>query len=217
MTTKKTKPDAKCQALTGAKDPLEQLLHHYVEEFITNNHAAKVVADGLRVLGIGFRPVVDHLTFRTLDVEERSKEFLSLGYVYDSKLGIIEYENWWAKVYRKAGYPVLFIDQAYDGARGKGSLIPEWVHTFGDKMLHHIAVRVDDIENAVYFMEKQGVAFAGNIAGDRGTDLRQIFTKPDMCKHKPFTVLELTERHRGYKGFLPPQAQGLMESTRPSQ
>jgi len=198
----------------GANDPLEKLLRKYINDFIANNQAAKVIADGLRVVGIGFRPVIDHLTFRTLDVEKRAKEFLVYGYRYDESLGVIEYDTWWAKVYRRANYPTLFIDQAYDVPRGKKSLIPEWVKTFGDKVLHHVAIQVDDIENAIFFLEKQGVPCAGEIVGAKGTDLRQIFTKPEMKGGKAFTVLELTERHRGYTGFLPPQAQGLMESTR---
>lgn len=198
----------------SSPDPLETLLRSYIEDFIAHNKAATVIADGMRVLGVGFRPIVDHLTFRTLNVEERAKEFLAHGYAYDAKLGVIEYENWWAKVYRKPGYPTLFLDQAYEGKRGHGSLIPDWVRTFSDKVLHHIAIQVDDIENAIFFLEKQGVSFAGKVVGDKGTDLRQIFTAPQMKKGKAFSVVELTERHRGYTGFLPPQADGLMESTR---
>ncbi|HXV27794.1 MAG TPA: hypothetical protein VD913_02395 [bacterium] len=196
------------------QDPLENLLRHYVDDFIAHNAAAHTVAEGLKIIGIGFRPIIDHLTFRTLHVEERAKEFLHHGYAEDSQLGVIKYENWWVKVYRKPGYPALFIDQAFDGEQGKGSLIPEWVHTFGDKVLHHIAIQVDDIEQAIYGLEKQGVVFAGKVVGDKGTDLRQIFTAPEMKKGKAFSVLELTERHHGYTGFLPPQADGLMESTR---
>jgi len=30
---------------------------------------------------------------------------------------------------------------------------------------------------------------------------------------QPFSVLELAERHRGYQGFSPPQADSLMKST----
>lgn len=193
---------------------MDPAIRGYVDDFITHNSAAKVIADGMRVIGIGFRPIIDHLTFRTLDVERRAQEFLRHGYVYDKALGVIEYENWWAKVYRKPGYPVIFIDQAYEGSRGKGSLIPDWVKTFGDKVLHHVAVQVDEIEAAVFYLEKQGVPFAGKIVGDKGTHLRQIFTQPEMKKGKAFSVVELTERHRGYTGFLPPQADGLMESTR---
>ena len=200
---------------SGSKhDPLEVSLHRYVKDFVDQNHAAEVIAKGLEVIGVGFWPVVDHLTFRTFDIETRAKEFLKQGYSYDNLLGILEYNNWFAKVYRKNGYPALFIDQAYPGARGKGSLIPDWVKAFGDETLHHVAVRVEDIEKAVFYLEKQGIRFAGEIVGERGTDLRQIFTEPEMKKGKAFSVAELTERHRGFTGFSPPQANRLMESTR---
>lgn len=214
MPTKKIKPQSKSRLLTGANDPLEKLIGYYIDDYLKNNRAAHVVAEGLKIIGIGFRPIVDHITFRTLNVETRAKEFLKYGYKYDSHLGVIEYENWWAKVYRKTGYPTIFIDQAYDGKRGEKSLIPDWVKTFGDKTLHHVAIMVDDIDKAIFYLEKQGVAFADKVVGGRGTDLRQIFSKAEMRQGKTFSVLELAERHRGYEGFLPPQADGLMESTR---
>lgn len=197
-------------------DPLETLLQRYIEDFVKQNQAARTLSEGLRVIGTGFWPVIDHLTFRTNDIEERAKEFLKYGYVYDKKLGVLEYDNWFAKVYRKTGMPAMFIDQAFSGPRGKASLIPDWVKAFGDKTLHHVAVRVEEIETAVFYLEKQGVQFAGQIVGDRGTDLRQIFTQPEMKKGKAFSVVELTERHRGFDGFSPPQANRLMESTRVS-
>lgn len=196
------------------KDPIEQMIAAYVNDFIKHNKAARVVASGLQVLGIGIRPVIDHITFRTLDVDQRAKAFLDKGFVYDEKLGRIEYENWWAKVYRKPGYPAIFIDQAFDGERGAKSLIPGWVRKFGDQVLHHIAIQVDDIDQAIYFLEKQGIPFTGKVVGARGTDLRQIFSAPEIRDGEAFSVLELAERHHGYAGFLPPQADGLMESTR---
>lgn len=198
------------------KDPLEALLLWYVEDFIRQNHSAEIIANGLRVAGMGFWPAVDHLTFRTLDVDRRSEGFVKYKYTYDTQMGVLEYNNWFAKVYRKPGYPALFLDQAYPGAKGKGSLIPDWVKAFGDETLHHAALRVEDIEKAIFFLEKQGVRFAGQIVGDRDTDLRQIFTEPEMKKGKAFSVVELTERHRGFMGFSPPQANRLMESTRVS-
>lgn len=204
--TKAAAPHSKTTLLTGPNDPLEQLLRYYIQDFIANNSAAKVVADGMRVIGIGFRPVIDHITFRTLDVEQRAKEFMKYGYKYDAKMGVIEYDTWWAKIFRKPGYPAIFIDQAFAGKRGKASEIPEWVEAFGDQIIHHVTLQVDDIEQAVFFLEKQGVPMAGNIVGDRGSDLRQMFTKPEMKKKKPFTVLELAERHRGFQGFSPPSA-----------
>lgn len=195
-------------------DPLEALLQRYVDDFVRQNQAARIIADGLKVIGVGFWPLVDHLTFRTMEVDERAKEFLKSGYAYDAELGVLEYNNWFAKVYRKSGYPALFIDQATKGAKGRGSLIPDWVKGFGDKTLHHAAIRVEDIEKAVFYLEKQGVKFSGGIVGDRGTDLRQIFTQPEIKKGRAFSVVELTERHRGYQGFSPPQANRLMKSTR---
>jgi len=76
-----------------------------------------------------------------------------------------------------------------------------------------VAVRVEDIEQAIERMKAQGVAFVGQIVGARGGQLRQIFTEPEMVDAQPFSVLELTERHRGYQGFSPPQADSLMKST----
>ncbi len=192
----------------GANDPLEKALRVYIDEFVANNKAAQVINDGLRVLGVGLRPVLDHITFRTLNVEERAKEFIRYGYAYDSKFGVIEEGDWWAKVYRKPGYPAIFIDQAFDGERGKKSVIPEWVQNFGDKV-HHMAIQVDDIETAIFYLEKQGIPFTGHIMGDRGTDLRQIFAQPEMKKGKIFTILEVTERHRGYTGFVAPESKTL--------
>jgi hypothetical protein len=203
---------------TSAKvsDPLERRLQHYISDFVRQNRAAKIIAGGMQAFGVGFWPIVDHLTFRTFDVDERAREFLAFGYAYDTKLGILEYENWFAKVYRKPGYPALFIDQAFSGERGQGSLIPDWVKAFGDKTLHHVAIHVEEIEKSIAALKKKGVRFAGTIAGERRTDLRQIFTQPEMKKGKAFSVVELTERHRGFDGFSPPQADKLMQSTRVS-
>ena len=201
---------------SAGEDSLEWLLRGYVDDFVHQNKTAQIIFEGLESVGIGLWPVVDHLTFRTHDVEKRAEEFLKFKYVYDQKLGVLEYNNWFAKVYRKPGYPALFIDQAYSGEKGKGSLIPDWVNAFGDKTLHHVALRVEDIEKSVAALKKKGVKLAGEIVGEKGTDLRQIFTEPEMKKGKAFSVIELTERHRGFAGFSPPQANRLMESTRVS-
>ena len=66
-------------------------------------------------------------------------------------------------------------------------------------------------------LEAKDVAFAGGVIGERGGDLRQIFTKPALIDGQPASVLELTERHRGYQGFSPPQADQLMKSSAPSR
>jgi hypothetical protein len=79
-------------------------------------------------------------------------------------------------------------------------------------VLHHIAIRVPDIEAAKGELEAAGVQFSGAIVGPRGTRLRQIFTAAEVRDGQPFSVLELAERN-GYEGFVPEQADGLMQSS----
>jgi catechol 2,3-dioxygenase-like lactoylglutathione lyase family enzyme len=189
---------------------LDALLVRMVADYIERNRAAGILKTMLDQSGVGFSPVMDHVTIRTLEIDRGAELFVTLGYAYDETL---QYDDWYAKVYRKVGYPALFVDQAYPDERGKTSIIPGWVDKFGDKVFHHIAVRVEDIEQAVARLQQKGVVFAGKIVGERGGHLRQIFSSPEMIDGQPFTVLELAERHRGYQGFLPPQADSLMKSS----
>lgn len=191
---------------------LDALLERMVEEYVAHNRAAGLLKDLLDTAGVGLFPVIDHVTIRTFDIEQGAQPFVELGYTYDET---IQYDDWYAKVYRKSGYPALFVDQAYPDDRGKTSIIPGWVKKFGDRVFHHVAVRVEDIDKAVDKLKQNGVVFAGNIVGNRGDRLRQVFSAPETVDGQPFTVLELAERHRGYLGFLPPQADSLMKSTAP--
>ncbi|MEQ1626526.1 MAG: VOC family protein [Nitrospira sp.] len=193
---------------------LDGLMARMVEEFVRHNQAGKTLQAMLDEAGVGLTPVIDHVTLRTLDIDRRAEPFIALGYAYDETL---EYEDWYAKVYRKPGYPALFVDQAYAGDRGRTSIISGWVQNFGDQVFHHIAVRVEDIERAVQQLKKKGIVFAGTIVGAQGGSLRQIFSSPEMVDGHPFSVLELAERHQGYQGFLPPQADSLMKSTAPRE
>jgi len=189
---------------------LERVIAGYVEDYVSRNQGAMIVRDALEEIGIGLFPVVDHITVRTLSIDERAEEFLEHGYRFSETL---EYEDWWARVYRAPGCPALFVDQAYVDERGKTCLIPHWVNQFGDRTLHHIAVRVTDIETAIQRLSAKGLEFAGTIVGERGGDLRQIFSVPEQVDGQAFSVLELAERHRGFQGFSPPQANSLMQST----
>lgn len=189
---------------------LDELIAKMVAEYISRNRAAAVVKNLLDAIGVGFYPVVDHLTLRTSDIDRRAEPFVRLGYAYSETL---HFEDWYAKVYRKVGYPALFVDQAYPDERGRTSIIPGWVQKFGDQAFHHVAVRVEDIEVAIAKLKEQGVVFTGSIVGERGGQLRQIFTAPETVDGQPYSVLELAERHRGYQGFLPPQANSLMQSS----
>lgn len=191
---------------------LDELIDRMMAEYVAQNRAARVLKAMLDDAGVGLSPVVDHVTLRTLDIDRRAAQFVTLGYVYDETL---QYEDWYAKVYRKPGYPALFVDQAYPDDRGRTSIIPGWVRTFGDRAFHHVAVRVEDIEKAVERLKQKGVVFAGRIVGPPGGNLRQIFSAPETVDGQPFSVLELAERHGGYQGFLPPQADSLMKSTAP--
>jgi hypothetical protein len=189
---------------------LDAVVDGLVKDYVARNLAARVLQAALDEVGVGFKPVVDHITIRTLDIDRRAEECLRLGYAYSETL---HYKDWFAKVYRAAGFPPLFVDQAYPDARGRTSLIPGWVAKFGDRALHHVAVQVEDIEWAIHRLKAQGIVFIGDIVGARGAPLRQIFTAPEQVNGEPFSVLELTERHQGFLGFSPPQANALMRST----
>ena len=191
----------------------DRVISGYISRFLADNKAAQVYARRLEEMGIGFRPMVDHITVRTLDVDGRSKEFFDLGFEWDRELGVLEFDNWWAKVFRRPGFPAIFIDQAFAGKRGEGSLIPTWTKKFGDKVLHHCAVTVGDIEKCMAYLKKEGINCVGEIVGAKGSPLRQIFTAPEVRDGQPYSVLELAERHAGYMGFMPPQADGLMKSS----
>lgn len=193
--------------VSGCAEPLVRGL---LTEYLEGNAAARAY---LRLCADrGEEPRVDHITIRCLDVEERAKEFCPLGYEFRGER--IEYPNegWWAKVYRRAGLPALFVDQAYADARGQKSILPAWVAAFGDRVLHHAAVRVADIEATVDELKARGVRFSGEIAGRRGSRLRQVFTAAEERQGRAYSVLEITERN-GYDGFVPEQADSLMRSS----
>ena len=189
---------------------LERALDAYIHKYVSQNRAALITKAVLDAAGIGLKPLVDHITIRTQDIDQRAQEFVRLGYVYSETL---EYRDWYAKVYRLPGFPALFVDQAYDDERGKSSIIPDWVNAFGDRTLHHIALSAEDIEVAMDRLQRKGVTFAGAVLGEKGEVIRQIFSMPELVRGTPFSVLELIERHAGYQGFSPPQADALMQST----
>jgi catechol 2,3-dioxygenase-like lactoylglutathione lyase family enzyme len=188
----------------------EPLIQRPLSDYFRDNDAAR------RFVEISAKRhwpvVVDHLTIRCLDIERRARPLLAIG--YEDRSEVVEYpdQGWWAKVYRKPGYPALFIDQAYADERGEKSFLSNWVKRFGDECFHHVAVRVDDIEAVKVAMEAAGVEFSGEIVGARGTRLRQIFTAAEQRDGQAYSVLELAAR-RNYDGFVPEQADGLMQAS----
>jgi len=194
-------------ALPYHDDPI---VRHLVKQYFKENFSAKVFLEEWERQGR--RLVIDHITVRCLNVDRRAEKFLERGYVFQDEM--VEYpdQGWWAKIYRKSGAPALFIDQAYDDPRGEKSIIPQWVEKFGDQVLHHAAVLVDDIEEAVSTLQNRDIEFSGPIIGSPGSRLRQVFTAAEEKQGAPYTVLELTERN-AYDGFYPDQANRLMQSS----
>lgn len=185
---------------------VDNVIWNYIERYLAGNAAARVVRDLLDAAGVGLRPVLDHLSIRTLDIQERALEFEALGYVFDTTLGVLERDSWWAKVYRKPGFPAVYIDQAFGEGRGNDSVIAGWVEKFTDGTLHHIAINVDNMEHAVERLSAAGLTFSGEILGESGSAFRQIYTQAEIVDGEAFTVLELIERRWGYTGFLSPEA-----------
>ena len=194
-------------------DPLEKLLKEYLNNFIQNNASARTVANGLRITGPGLWPLVDHITFRAEDAVRRGEEFRALGCEADSESGSISFDTWCAEILFKKGFPAIVVEQALGGDKGKNCLIPEWIKNFSENTVHHIGLRVDDIEQAIFFLEKQGIAFSGKIMGDREAELRQVFTAPEQRDGFPHSALKLVERKPGFAGFYPPQDM-MIEATK---
>jgi len=184
----------------------EKVIQQYIRQFVQANAAARIIHTLLEHVGVGLRPSIDHLSIRTLDVQERALEFEALGFGFDANLGVIERDSWWGKVYRKPGFPPIYLDQAFADARGVGSLIPNWVKQFTDGGLHHIAIVVEDIDVAVERFKSHGVLFEDSISGRLCDPFRQIYSIPEMVDGSAFTVIEIVERRWGYTGFISPLA-----------
>lgn len=185
---------------------VEKVIQQYIHQFVEANGAARIIHSLLEHVGVGLRPSIDHLSIRTLDVQERALEFEALGFGFDVNLGVIERDSWWGKVYRKPGFPPIYIDQAFTDARGANSPIPDWVKQFTDARLHHMAIVVEDIDIAVERFKSHGISFEDSISGMLGDPFRQIYSIPEVLDGTPYTVIEIVERRWGYTGFISPLA-----------
>lgn len=184
------------------KKHVAAVINNYISTFLETNASARLIRDRLAAAGVGLRPVIDHISFRTLLVHERAREFEALGFSFDDTIGVVERDDFWYKVYRKAGFPAVLIQQAHEDARGASSPIPAWVERYTDGQLHHVAIAVDRLEHAVATLGEGGVSFVGQIVGDTDSEFRHIYAKPDAGDSMPATILELVERHWGFTGFL---------------
>ena len=183
------------------EDPVEKKLNRYLEDYLEGNPAAKVIGQGLKVIGVGLSPVIDHFIFRTCDIDKWSQEFLAESYAYDEKLGLVESGFNRAKVFRKEGYPAILVEQPLLGEKGAQSNIPEWVQNFSEESLYGVVILVQDIEQAIFFLEKQGIAFTGKIYGKRDQKVRRTFSKHALKENKDYSVFGIVERHLGCQDF----------------
>jgi hypothetical protein len=80
----------------------------------------------------------------------------------------------------------------------------DWIAHFGDKKPYALAVRVEDIEEAVFRLEKQAVGFLRPPAGKHGETLREIAALPEIKDGKNANYLILAERRAGDERFYSP-------------
>jgi hypothetical protein len=184
----------------GCKDPaiLEQVLKQYASDLAAENSAVRVVVRGLSLVGIGVRPVLDHLIFRTVHIKERAREFLELGYERDLAAKVLEHKGHGVEVLRRGCAPVILIEHPHE----KSGL--DWIAHFGDKKPYAAAIRVEDIEEAAFRLEKQSVGFIRPPAGKRGENLREISSVPEVKDGRNAHHLILVERHAGDQRFYSP-------------
>ncbi|HNX68067.1 MAG TPA: hypothetical protein PLL75_05705 [Candidatus Omnitrophota bacterium] len=177
---------------------LEISLKKYAEDFALENHAAQVVLRGLSLVGVGFRPLLDHLIFRTVHLKQRAQEFLDLGYERDLDAKVFTKKGHGVEVLRKDCAGAILLEHPHD----KAGL--DWVAKFGDKAPCALAIRVEEIEEAVFRLEKQAVGFLRPAAGSHEDTLREIAAVPGMKDGKECGHLILVERHAGDQRFYAP-------------
>ncbi|MDD5226416.1 MAG: hypothetical protein PHV97_04425 [Candidatus Omnitrophica bacterium] len=185
---------------SGCKDPalVEQVLKQYAAGFAIENSAARVVTRGLSLVGIGLSPVLDHFIFRTAHLKERASEFLDLGYQRDLTAKVLEHKGHGVEVLRKGGAPAILVEHPHE----KTGL--DWVEHFGDKKPYAMVLRVEDIEEAAFRLEKQSVGFIRPPAGKHGETLREIAALPEVKDGKNAHHLIFVERHAGDERFYAP-------------
>jgi hypothetical protein len=177
---------------------LEQILKQYASDLVAENTAARVVARALSLVGIGIRPVLDHFIIRTLHLKERAREFLELGYERDLTAKVLEHKGHGVEVLRRGSSPAILLEHPHE----KSGL--DWVAHFGDKKPYAMALRVEDVEEAAFRLEKQSVGFIRPPAGKHGETLREIAASPEVRDGKNAHHLILVERHAGDERFYAP-------------
>jgi hypothetical protein len=184
----------------GCKDPIlfEKILKQYAAGLALENTAVQVVTRGLSLVGVGLLSILDHFIFRTVHLKERTVEFLEMGYERDPAVKVLEHKGHSVEVFRKGCAPAILVEHPHE----KTGL--DWVAHFGDKKPYAMALRVDDIDEAAFHLEKQSVGFLRPPAGKPGETLREIAALPEVKDGKNAHHLILVERHTGDQRFYAP-------------
>jgi hypothetical protein len=61
----------------------------YISRFLSENEAALYITNELSNFGVGLMPLINHCTLRTLDVDKRTGNLLTIGFFHDQALGIL--------------------------------------------------------------------------------------------------------------------------------
>jgi hypothetical protein len=61
----------------------------YISHFLSENEAALYIANELSNFGVSLMLLIDHCTLRTLDVDKRAGNLLSIGFSHDQALGTL--------------------------------------------------------------------------------------------------------------------------------
>src|SRR3989344_9350769 len=139
-------------------------LKEYFDNYVRQNNDAQNFMHQIENCKFDIRALVDHCTIRTLDIKSVGRLLLEEGFI-EVPDGTIDMDSWILQLFYKPGYPMIAVDQPnygkLDAGGGGGRIIHDWVHTFGDKQFHHIAVRVQEIDKAVKTWTQWGIPFAG--------------------------------------------------------
>lgn len=177
---------------------LEKILKKHIGDFASENTAARVVFRGLEVMGVGLWPVLDHFLFRSANPEERAREFTELGYTRDISSRILGRPRDPVHVYRCRCLPAILIEET------RAPESKKWGKVFGENAPYVMGIRVADIDEATFHLEKQAVRFLRPGAGKPGEDIRAIAAIPAFQDGKEKSVLLLIERHvTGVNYFAP--------------
>lgn len=177
---------------------LEQVLQGYVEGFSGRSTVARVFLRGLSVIGVGVRPLLDHFVFRTLQPGERVRELLEMGYLRDTATRVFFGGERHVEVYRNDCAPAVILECPDDPVER------EQAKVWGDQIPYVMAVKVENIEEAAFRLEKQAIQFLRPPAGKREESLRQMTALPETFQGTAPGYMMFVERHGGDRGFYLP-------------